>query len=296
MPCIFFFICLFIHYLLATYLEPDTVLDSRDVNKNRWDLCSHGACVLALSGQTHLKQHPLSSSRSTAVPQNTQENALLTDDLESIPVLLQIWGSLIKRGKVLRSFAITKKKKKAWLTRSIPNFFSLKRDLREIRGGPPPCLPGEPHPPVGPRSASVWASYPQPGDGTCSHSFQGLGFLAPGVLLHWPRSRKERSVPFFPHTWCGYRDASCHSVLGAQGWSSRRGHERPRLWFEQQEGGREAWPDRKGHAITPELQVLAAPKSCLPREPGDCQTPLQMKTNISLVFLIHSCSAHQTSV
>ena len=93
----------------------------------------------------------------------------------------RFWAVPSKEEKFWEALQLPKKKKKkAWLTRSIPNFFSLKRDIREIRGGHLPVCLGESHPPVGPHSSSIWASYPQPGDGTCSHSFQGLGFLAPG--------------------------------------------------------------------------------------------------------------------
>lgn len=53
-------------------------------------------------------------------------------------------------------------------------------------------------------------------------------------------------------------------------------------------GGQEAWPDLKAGTIMPKSQVLARPGSYLPRELGNCQTPVRMKTN-SLVFLIHLC-------
>lgn len=74
--------------------------------------------------------------------------------------------------------------------------------------------------------------------------------------------------------------------------------ERPRwggtlIWTE---GKWKAWPDLKASTIVPETQVLAEPESCLPKELGNSQNPTWMKTNTSLVFVIHFCSAHHAAL
>lgn len=63
------------------------------------------------------------------------------------------------------------------------------------------------------------------------------------------------------------------------------------IWTEEWE----AWPDPKASPIEPKPQVLAEPESCLPRKLGNRQNSVWLKTNTTLVFVIHFCSVHQAA-
>ncbi|KAL0595018.1 hypothetical protein AAY473_035206 [Plecturocebus cupreus] len=80
-------------------------------------------------------------------------------------------------------------------------------------------------------------------------------------------------------------DTSCRPIPGAPGQEEAAGEATRGQTLIGTAGGLEAWPDLQARTMMPEPQVLAEPESCLPRELGNCQTPVQMKTNISLFIL-----------
>lgn len=142
-----------------------------------------------------------------------------------------------------------------------------------------------------------WSVFPtaRPADGSRRHSLRRLGFLAPRGPDALTELQETVLWAAFPPQGTGLWRRLLPFCPGGQVWEEAAGEATrggKADLSSRKAGGR---PDRKGHSALPELQVLAEPEPCLPRGLRPCQRPGPVQTNISLVSLIHCCSARQTA-